>query len=96
MAMISKSTSTTEFKLASNIHDDVNPEISDGLVCWVGYHDNWDPEIYVWEFGSEDIIQITTNEVEDREPQTAGGRVIWSGQDPDDDTKTGIYLAEPK
>jgi hypothetical protein len=39
------------------------------------------------------VSRLTANEVEDREPRTAGGRIVWQS---DTGEKTQIYLAEPK
>jgi hypothetical protein len=81
-------------KLTQNNYDDVNPCIHDGLVAWTGYADNYDAEIFVAETASPGSVQqLTDNEEDDRDPQTAGHRVVWVG---DREGKAGIYLAEPK
>jgi len=95
-------------KLTSNTYDDLNPDIADNMVCWMGYHDNWDAEIYAWDLNGAPVRaagkdeeyrenrnagRLTFNDVEDREPHTAGGRVIWQS---DEDDKSIIYLAEPQ
>jgi len=94
-------------KLTSNRHDDVNPDIRDGLVCWMAYYDNWDSEIFAWDLDKGEYIamineegqvgstpgRLSYNEVEDREPRTAGRRVIWQVQQ---EGKSLIMLAEPK
>ena len=79
-------------KLTSNTYDDVNPDIRDGVICWMGYHSNWDAEIFVWDGGAESA-QLTENEFEDRNPRTAGRRVIWESEQ---GGKSLIFLAEPK
>lgn len=95
-------------KLTSNRYDDINPDIRDGLICWMGYHDNWDAEIFAWDLSGQPVRavgkddeytegrnsgRLTFNTAEDRDPRTAGGRVIWQT---DQDGKSLIYLAEPK
>lgn len=80
-------------KLTENLFDDVNPSIKDDAVVWMGYADNWDPEIFAWLTKEQLMLQITTNEVEDRMPQTAGGKLIWQA---DEETGSHIFLAEPK
>lgn len=94
-------------KLTSNRHDDVNPDIRDGLVCWMAYYDNWDSEIFAWDLDAGDYVamvneegqvgstpgRLSYNEVEDREPRTAGRRVIWQVQQ---EGKSQIMLAEPR
>jgi hypothetical protein len=79
-------------KVTSNLYDDTNPDIGDGMVCWMGYVDNWDAEIFISE-GKANITQVTDNEDEDREPRTAGRRVIWQV---DHEGKSFINIAEPK
>jgi beta propeller repeat protein len=79
-------------KLTSNLYDDTNPDIADGMVCWMGYVDNWDAEIFVAE-GKANITQLTDNEDEDRDPKTAGRRVIWQS---DHEGKSQIFIATPK
>lgn len=80
-------------KLTDNLYDDSNPIIRDDTVVWMGYQDNWDPEIYTWLTKEQLMLQLTTNEVEDRAPQTAGGKIIWQT---DDEAGSSIYLATPK
>ncbi|MBP7830626.1 MAG: hypothetical protein KA248_11985 [Kiritimatiellae bacterium] len=98
---------TKTVKLTSNRHDDVNPDIRDGLICWMAYYDNWDSEIFAWDLETGDYIamvneegqvgstpgRLSYNEVEDREPRTAGRRVIWQVQQ---EGKSQIMLAEPR
>lgn len=79
-------------KLTSNTYDDVNPDARDGVICWMGYHDNWDAEIFAWD-GGPNAVRITENEHEDRNPRTAGGRIIWESEQ---SGKSLIFLAEPK
>lgn len=63
-------------KLTSNTFDDVNPDIRDGVICWMGYEGNWDSEIYVWD-GGTDAKRLTEDEIDDRNPRTAAGWVVW-------------------
>ena len=79
-------------KLTSNLFDDTSPEIRDGLVVWAGNHDNWDAEIYVWPLEG-DPQRLTENEYEDRDPRTAGKRIVWRQER---DGIYSIYLASPK
>lgn len=79
-------------KITANDYDDTNPEIRDGLVVWMGYKDNWDAEIFAWD-GTNEPVQVTDNEQEDREPHTAGGSIIWQQ---DHAGRSRIYLASPK
>ncbi len=79
-------------KLTSNQYDDVNPDIRDEIICWMGYHDNWDAEIFVWDGGPQPI-RITDNDYEDRDPKTAAGRVVWQANPTG---KSLIYMAVPK
>ncbi len=93
------------YKLTSNNYDDVNPDIRDGLVVWQGYKDNWDAEIFAWEISSgftkdaegntvaKDVIQITDNNVEDRDPRTSNHHIVWQQ---DETGKSRIMLATPK
>ena len=79
-------------KVTANNYDDTNPDIRDGIVTWQGYKDNWDAEIFAWDM-TNDPVQVTDNEEEDRDPRTAGGRIVWQQ---DTGTKSSIYLATPK
>lgn len=79
-------------KITANDYDDTNPDIRDDLVTWMGYKDNWDAEIFAWD-GSNDPVQVTDNEQEDREPRTAGGRIAWQQ---DSGGKSRVFLATPK
>ena len=90
------STGTSQ-KLTNNGYDDVQPQIRDGVITWMGYHDNWDAEIFVGDLASGiDNIKpamLTDNEYEDRDPQTASGRIVWLM---DEVQKTPLLLAEPR
>ena len=57
----------------------------------MGYFDNWDAEIFSWD--GTTMTQVTSNDYEDRDPRTAGGRVVWLSEE---DGKSLIYLAEPE
>jgi hypothetical protein len=81
-------------KLTSNVYDDVNPMIRDGVLTWMGYFDNWDAEIFVWDWDRDTAVQLTNDEfVEDKNPYTAGGYIIWQT---DAEDKSEVYLATPK
>lgn len=82
-------------KLTANNHDDTNPDLRDGLVVWQGYKDNWDAEIFAWDMATDPkgIFQVTENEEEDRDPRTAGRRVVWQQ---DTGAKSRVMLATPK
>lgn len=80
-------------KLTENLYDDVNPVIRDETIVWMGYADNWDPEIFTWLTTDQLMTQLTTNEVEDRSPDTAGGNIIWQT---DDEAGSQIFVATPK
>lgn len=93
-------------KLTSNRFDDVNPEIRDNIICWMSYLENWDSEIFAWDMTTRDMVtlvdaegragsvpgRLSYNDVEDRDPQTAGGKIVWQA---DQDGKSLIFLAEP-
>ncbi len=79
-------------KVTSNNHDDVKPDLRDGLFVWMGYEGNWDAEIYAWE-GKGDPVRLTDNDDEDRDPRTAGGRIVWQVESLG---KHQIWLAEPR
>jgi hypothetical protein len=83
---------TKAVKVTNNLYDDTRPDLRDGLACWMGYFENWDAEIFAWD-GTGEPVMITNNEEEDREPRTAGRRIVWQG---DTNGKALIYLAEPK
>jgi len=86
-------------KLTTNKYDDTNLEIHDDLIVWMGYHENWDSEIFYIDVknladGAEvRPVQLTTNEEDDREPKTASRRIIWVAET---EGVTSIMLAEPK
>ena len=79
-------------KVTNNLFDDTNPDLRDDLACWMGYFENYDSEIFAWD-GSGEPTMLTTNEDEDREPKTAGRKIVWQAEI---EGKVGIYLAEPK
>ncbi len=79
-------------KLTKNDFDDTNPDIRDGMITWMGYKGNWDAEIYAWE-GSGEPVQLTDNDEEDRDPRTAGRRIIWTIER---EGRSEVWLAEPK
>jgi beta propeller repeat protein len=83
---------TKTTKLTSNLYDDTNPDIRDGIICWMGHFENWDAEIFVWD-GGPNPVQVTDNDEEDRDPSTAGKRVVWHR---DAAGRSVIFLAEPK
>lgn len=79
-------------KVTGNNYDDTNPDIRDGLIVWMGYEGNWDAEVYAWD-GVGEPVRLTENEDEDRDPRTAGRRIIWSVER---EGKSQVWLAEPK
>lgn len=79
-------------KVTANNYDDVHPEIRDGLIVWMGYEGNMDAEIFVWD-GKGRPVRLTENDEEDRDPRTAGGRVIWTV---DRGGRGQVWLAEPR
>ena len=79
-------------KVTGNSFDDTNPDIRDGMITWMGYEGNWDAEIYAWD-GTGEPVRLTDNEEEDRDPHTAGRRIIWQV---DREGRSQIWLAEPK
>lgn len=85
------------FKLTINTFDDTNPDIGERFITWAGFKDNWDAEIYALDKSGEaksgTEIQLTDNEEEDRDPRTAGNRIVWQGER---QGQIGVYLAEPK
>jgi len=78
-------------KLTNEKFDNVSPDIQDGLICWIGYHDNWDAEVFVSD--QRQTTMLTENDYEDRHPRTAGGKVVWQA---DHDDLSDVYLAVPK
>lgn len=79
-------------KVTANNFDDTNPDIRDGLITWMGYEGNWDAEIYAWD-GQGQSVRLTENDDEDRDPRTAGRRIIWTV---DRGGRYQVWLAEPK
>lgn len=86
-------------KMTSNNFDDANPEINDGMAAWLGYHDNWDSEIYAAEISPAmslsmiSPVRLTDNDTDDLQAHTAGRRIIWVS---DENKKPQIMLAEPR
>jgi hypothetical protein len=83
---------TKTVKVTANTYDDTNPDIRDGLITWMGYEGNWDAEIFAWD-GTGQPVQLTSNEEEDRDPRTAGGRIVWTV---DREGRSQVWIAEPK
>lgn len=85
------------FKLTINTFDDTNPDIGERFITWAGFKENWDAEIYALDKSGEaksgTEIQLTDNDEEDRDPRTAGNRIVWQGER---QGQIGVYLAEPK
>ncbi|MBW7907500.1 MAG: hypothetical protein H3C50_01070 [Kiritimatiellae bacterium] len=79
-------------KVTKNDFDDTNPDIRDGMITWMGYKGNWDAEIYAWE-GTGEPTQLTDNDEEDRDPRTAGRRIIWTVER---EGRSEVWLAEPQ
>ncbi len=86
-------------KMTSNNFDDANPEIKDGIVAWLGYHDNWDSEIYAADLSlggplnMMEAVRLTDNDHDDLDVDTAGRRIIWVT---DENKRPQIMLAEPR
>ena len=83
---------TKSVKVTANNYDDTNPDLRDGIITWMGYEGNWDAEIYAWD-GKGQPVRLTDNDEEDRDPRTAGGRIIWTV---DRQGRSQVWLAEPK
>jgi len=85
-------------KITSNDFDDTSPDIHDNLITWMGYFENWDAEIFyldIRNFSSSDIkqpVRLTDNEEDDRDPKTAGRRIVWVSES---EGESRIQLAEP-
>lgn len=86
-------------KITSNNYDDTNPEIRDDLIVWMGYQDNWDSEIFYADLeglnslSDVKVVQLTDREEDDRDPKTAGRRIVWVSEE---NGNTRIMLAEPR
>lgn len=83
---------TKAIKVTKNDYDDTNPDLRDGIITWMGYQGNWDAEIFAWD-GTGDPVQLTDNDDEDRDPRTAGRRIIWTA---DRSGNSQVWLATPK
>lgn len=83
---------TKSVKVTANTYDDTNPEIRDGIITWMGYEGNWDAEIFAWD-GTGQPIQLTNNDEEDRDPRTAGRRIVWTVERLG---RSQVWLAEPQ
>ncbi len=74
----------------------VQPDIQDGLLAGMGFHNDRDAKIFVADLvvGIEkaEALQLTHNEFKDPDPQNAGGRVVWMS---DQIETTPIFLAQP-
>lgn len=79
-------------QLTNTRYDNMQPDIGEGVITWMGYVDNFDAEIFAWT-GGPDPIRLTDNDYEDRRPRTAGGRIVWQA---DDEDASYIFLAEPR
>ena len=80
-------------KLTNNLFDDVNISFCDDTITWMGYHDNWDAEIFVWDWETESAQMITENDYEDKNPRTCGKKIVWQA---DNDERSELYIATPK
>lgn len=89
------STGREAIKLTSNDYDDVQPSIRDGILTWMAYVDNWDAEIFYMDLTEIPYQprQLTDNEEDDLDPQTAGRRIVWRTER---DGRSMIMLAEPE
>ena len=80
-------------KLTNNLYDDVNVSFCDNVLTWMGYFDNWDAEVFTWDWEADTFQMITNNEYEDKSPQTCNGKIIWQA---DNDERSEVYIATPK
>lgn len=84
-------------KLTQNAYDDVKPEIRDGFICWMGYVDSFDAEIFVTSIEAaldrQEPVQLTDNVYEDQDCRTAGGRVVWWASE---NGRSPVYVAVPR
>ena len=80
-------------KLTNNLYDDVNASFCHDVLTWMGYHDAWDAEIFVWDWENDTAQMITDNEFEDKNPKTCNGKIVWQA---DNDEQSEIYVATPK
>ena len=78
-------------KLTSNTWDDVQPKFRDGLIAWMSYVGGWDAEIMAMDIEDKAAVALSENETEDRDPDTAGGKVVWQANGRG---RSVIYLAE--
>lgn len=64
--------------LSNNMWNDMNPEISNGAVTWMGGdHVGW--QVWLWANGSK--VKLTEgSSYSNVDPDIDGGRVVWSGQ----------------
>jgi len=80
-------------KLTSNIWDDTDPCIRDGVIAWVSYVDLGDAEIMALDLSDNIPVQITDNASDDLLPCTAKSMVVW--QSDTDDGHSSICIATP-
>lgn len=80
-------------KLTSNIWDDTDPCIRDGVIAWVSYVDLGDAEIMALDLSDNIPVQITDNASDDLHPCTARSMVVW--QSDTDDGHSLICIATP-
>ena len=78
-------------KLTSNTWDDVQPKFRDGVIAWMSYVGGWDAEIMAMDIEDKAAVTLSENETEDRDPDTAGGKVVWQSNGRG---RSVIYLAE--
>lgn len=80
-------------QITDNSYDDIDPDIRDDTICWVGYHDNWDAEVFVQNLTDDKAQMLTDNEYEDRHPRTAAKIVVWEAKR---EGSPLIFVAEPQ
>ena len=63
-------------RVTTNADEDAFPHISENYLVWQGKRgDDW--EIFLYDMGTENTIQITDNGYNDNSPKTDGEYVVW-------------------
>ncbi len=79
-------------KLTSNIWDDLNPRIRNGIIAWESFVDLGDSEVMALDIGDKIPVQLSNSNHNDHSPVVCGESVVWQ-------TDTGetsyIQLATP-
>jgi hypothetical protein len=61
--------------------EDVNPVISGDLIVWQRWDGN-DYEIFYRTAGNPSLVQLTTNDWNDRDPEVSGNHIVWVADEP--------------